>query len=74
MTVIIGQNDQLQEHNHYTYKSVNDSTSWGVPTMSAYKSLGYSEDAYTNNITNAARHGIETRSKNITIKLWKRTA
>lgn len=69
-TVLIGQNDQLQEHTHgYIIPVMNVDTINLVPGLRA---CGPFADGETS--TNSERSGTETRSKNITVKYWKRIA
>lgn len=85
-TVLIGQNDQMQEHRHeLAVRNNKDGISNGYP----YSGLGASNTAmqdtsysyngkygivksYMRNID--GRAGSETCSKNITVRYWKRTA
>lgn len=69
-TVLIGQNDQLQEHTHgYIIPVVNVDTINLVPGLRACGPVAAGETS-----TNSGRSGTETRSKNITVKYWKRIA
>ena len=71
-TVLVGQMDQLQNHNHKYYRGsanygdfdkdlVGDANTPKIPPAQS-------------NLVAMGRTGDETRSKNISIKIWKRIA
>lgn len=74
-TVLIGQMDQFQEHQHTYYgnrwsRNVGD---WGE-MMSVDAETRPSTFNVTGTENNPPRYGTETRSKNISIKIWRRIA
>lgn len=80
ITILIGQNDQFQGHYHQVDK-VAPNTTW---SYDAYLGAGGQQYLYWNPFTaatpvsdgknGAPRTGSETRTKNITVRCWKRTA
>lgn len=74
-TVLVGQMDQFQEHQHTYYgnrwgRNVGD---WGN-MMSVDAETRPSTFNITGTENNPPRYGTETRSKNISIKIWQRIA
>ena len=85
-TVLIGQNDQMQQHRHelavrsnkggisngYPYSGLGASNTGMQDTSYSYNGTYVSVKSYMRNID--GRAGLETRSKNISVKYWKRIA
>ena len=69
-TVLIGQNDQMQEHTHdYSTPVLNVDVYGLIPGGRACGPYAHGKTS-----TNSGRSGTETRSKNITVRYWKRIA
>ena len=84
--MLIGQNDQMQQHRHelavrnskegvsngYPYSGLGACNAAMQDTSYSYNGYYGIEKSYMRNIE--GRAGSETRSKNITVRYWKRTA
>ena len=71
-TVLIGQNDSLQEHTHATDQVLTLKAGYGLSTGSLWQ-YSINQSSGTKGVA-TGRKSNETRSKNISIKYWKRTA
>ena len=69
---MIGQNDSLQEHTHATDQVLTLMAGFGLGSGSLWK-YNINESSGTKGAA-TGRKSNETRSKNISIKYWKRTA
>ena len=71
-TVLIGQNDSLQEHTHATDQVLTLKPGYGLSSGSLWQ-YSINQSSGTKGVA-TGRKSNETRSKNISIKYWKRTA
>ena len=79
MTVLIGQNDQFQGHEHKLGRGlVNnvENTSGlgygGQPTQMYGAKLSKTDGVQSDDVNGTPRVGNETRGKNLTVRYWKR--
>lgn len=74
-TVLIGQNDQLQGHKQSNRNmNRNGSSEDFYNTYPESSRVNYTIGIVTDGTNGTPRVGSETRSKNITVKYWKRIA
>ncbi|MDO4506488.1 MAG: hypothetical protein Q4B64_06030 [Spirochaetales bacterium] len=73
-TILIGQNDQLQGHEHYYSHGGPDDAFDGVGVKAGILGIYTTSGIVTNGKNGNPRVGNETRGKNLTVRYWKRIA
>ena len=73
-TVLIGQNDQFQGHEHTIIGCWDNGTQPGQPTYSrpTYQYSSNTSAVVSDTTNGTPRVGNETRGKNLTVRYWKR--
>lgn len=76
LTVLICQNDQMQGHKHRQRAQISEGSSdgvWKARITQDTQSIGNTtSDPINDGVNGTSRTGKETRSKNATVRLWKR--